>query len=349
MTLDECRAVDPGGMYDLLCDFPDQITEAVGIGRSATLNVPTRRISRILLCGMGGSAIGGDLLRSTCADELGVPFLVNRSYRIPAWVGPETLVIASSYSGNTEETLEATRRAARRGARMLAITSGGAMARLARQRRAPVVAIPGGLPPRAALAYSFFPLLIALIRLGFLRDRPRQIQETVTLLRELGVAYAHPERDDNPALEIARGLAGRIGIIYSGTEHLDAVNTRWRGQMAENAKTLVFGNVLPEMNHNEIVGWNVLGGAMREMQVILLRDREDHRRVSRRMDLTREMLTVHTGRITELWSRGSSRLARIFSLVHLGDWASYYLAVLHGRDPMPVQAIDHLKRELDAT
>ena len=348
MTLDQCRAVDPGGMYDLLRDFPDQITEALQIGRGATLKFSTRGISRILLCGMGGSAIGGDLLRSTFADELRVPFLVNRSYQIPAWVGRETLVIASSYSGNTEETLSSVRLAAKRGARVLAITSGGALALLARRRRSPMVVIPGGLPPRAALAYSFFPLLVVITRLGFLRPRQGQIRETVALLRTLGAHYAAPERDDNPALEIARLLEGRIGIIYSATDQLDAVNTRWRGQMAENAKTLVFGNVLPEMNHNEIVGWKVLTSEMRAMQVLFLRDRQDHRRVSRRLDVTRELLAPHTDRITEVWSQGSSRLARIFSLVHLGDWVSYYLAVLHNEDPMPVRAIDHLKAALES-
>ena len=347
MTLDQCRAIDPGGMYDLLRAFPDQITEALQIGSASPLKLPTRGISRIMLCGMGGSAIGGDLLRSTCADELRVPFLVNRSYQLPAWVGPETLVIASSYSGNTEETLSSVRLAARRGARVLAITSGGALARFARHQRSPVVMIPGGLPPRAALAYSFFPLLLAMTRLGFLRPRQAQIRETVTLLRTLSARYGAPEQEDNQALAIARLLERRIGIIYSATELLDAVNTRWRGQMAENAKTLAFGNVLPEMNHNEIVGWKALGPEMRAMQVLLLRDRQDHRRVSRRLDVTRELLSPHTERITEIWSQGSSRLARVFSLVHLGDWVSYYLAVLHGEDPMPVRAIDHLKAELD--
>jgi len=336
-------------MYKLLAGFADQITDAVQIARSAPLRVPARGLSRIMLCGMGGSAIGGDLLRSACADELRVPFLVNRSYRIPAWVGRDTLVVASSYSGNTEETLAASRLAIQRGARLLVISSGGTLSELARRRHIPVITIPGGLPPRAALGYSFFPLLVALIRLNFLRARPGQIRETIALVRQLGQEYGTPERDDNPALRIARLLERRIGIIYSGTELLDAVNTRWRGQMAENAKTLLFGNLLPEMNHNEIVGWEVLQDEMRQMQVLLLRDREDHRRVSRRLEVTHQLLARHTERITEVWSQGSSRLARIFSLVHLGDWVSYYLAVLHGRDPMPVLAIDHLKAELGDT
>jgi len=347
MTLDQCRAIDPGGMYDLIRAFPDQIREAVRIGRQAPLRLPRRGLSNILLCGMGGSAIGGDLLRSLCADELGVPMLVNRSYRIPAWVGRGTLLIASSYSGNTEETLEAARLATARGARMLAITSGGRLAQLAARRRAPVVAIPGGLPPRAALAYSFFPLLLSLIRLELLRPRDAQIRETITLLQTLGERYAAPEQTENTAVALARLLEQRIGIIYSGTELMDAVNTRWRGQMAENAKTLVFGNLLPEMNHNEIVGWKALSEPMRAMQVLLLRDREDHRRVARRIEVTRELLSSHTDRIREVRSQGRSRLARVFSLVHLGDWVSYYLAVLHGEDPMPVRAIDHLKAELE--
>jgi glucose/mannose-6-phosphate isomerase len=182
--------------------------------------------------------------------------------------------------------------------------------------------------------------------MGFVRSRARDIGETAALLDAKAAQYGEPGDPANPALTLARLLRNRIGIFYSSTDRFDSVNTRWRGQMAENAKTLAFGHVLPEMNHNEIVGWKTLMPQMREMQVVFLRDKEDHPRVQRRMEVTSAILAAHTDRITEVWSEGESLLARIFSLVHLGDWVSLYLAVLHGVDPTPVEAINRLKEEL---
>jgi len=346
MTLEEIRAVDPGGMYDRLRAFPDQVRESVGIGRRASIRLTGRGTDAIVLCGLGGSAIAGDLLRSYLAGDLAVPFMVNRTYTLPAWVGRRTLVIVCSYSGNTEETNAAHREALRRGAKVLCITSGGSAAARARKSGSPLILVPGGSPPRAALGYSFFPLLIALSSMGFIKDRKRDIAETVALLAAKAEEYADPESASNPALLLARQFRGRIGVIYSSTERLDSVNTRWRGQIAENAKALVFGNVLPEMNHNELVGWKVLREQMREIQVLFLRDKGDHPRVRVRMDITKGIIGEYTPRVAEVWSEGSSLLARMFSLISLGDWVSLYLAILHGEDPTPVEVIDTLKREL---
>ncbi len=349
MTLDEIHAIDPSGMYGLLRQFPAQVREAVALGRAAEIPVRKKQVDAIVLSGLGGSAIGGDLLRSYLADELRIPFIVNRHYTLPAWVGPRTLVIISSYSGNTEETIAVHREALRRRARILCITSGGGTLRLARRRKNPCILIPGGLPPRAALAYSFFPLLLAVIQMGFAKQRDRDLKETITVLDEKTPGYAVPDVSANRALQLAELLRNRLGVFYSSTERLDAVTTRWRGQMAENAKTLTFGNVLPEMNHNELVGWKTLQEQMREIQVFLLRDRDDHPRVQMRMDITKGILAGYTPRITEVWSEGSSLLTRIVSLVHLGDWVSFYLAVLHTVDPTPVAVIDYLKKELAKT
>ena len=346
MTTEQIRAVDPRGMYDLIRNFPTQVREAVAIGTSATISLRAKGIEQIVLCGLGGSAIAGDLLRSYLADELKVPFLVNRAYALPRFVGPKTLVIISSYSGNTEETNTAHREAIKRKAKILCIASGGATARLAKAHRSSLIIVPGGLPPRAALGYSFFPLLLALTRMGFIKSKIRDIKETIALLEAKSALYAQPDGSDNLPRMLAEQLRHRLGVVYSSTERFDSVNTRWRGQIAENAKSLAFGHVLPEMNHNELVGWKVLKEQMQEMQVFFLRDKQDHRRISIRMDITRGMIAQHTSHVTEVWSEGSSLLARIFSLLYLGDWMSFYLAVLHGEDPMPVAVIDHLKQEL---
>jgi glucose/mannose-6-phosphate isomerase len=344
MTIDDIRRLDPSGMYDLLANFPHQVEEAIAIGTAARLPVRTRGIDAIVLCGLGGSAIGGDLLRSYLADELRVPFLVNRHYTLPAFVGPKTLVIISSYSGNTEETNTAHRLARKKHARLLCISTDGTTEQLAHKGKSAYIKIPAGLQPRAAVGYSFFPLLIALQRLGVIRNKTREIKETVALLRTLAQRYAVPE--NNPALDLAAKLKDRVAVIYSGPERFDAVNVRWRGQIAENGKSLAFGHVFPEMNHNELVGWSVLRQQMREMQVLLLRDAGDHARVKIRMDITRQILSNHTGHITEVWSEGRSPLARMFSLIALGDWVSLYLAILNQVDPTPVDVIARLKNEL---
>jgi glucose/mannose-6-phosphate isomerase len=346
MTLDELRAVDRSGMYDHLRSFPDQVRHALEIAGTTKLRLRARGIDNIVLTGLGGSAIGGDLLRSYLAAELRVPFLVNRAYTLPRFVGRSSLVIVSSYSGNTEETLAAHREALRRNAKILCISSGGSTTTLAERKRSSIIRIPGGLPPRAALGYSFFPLLLALIRMGFIPKRDRDIRETLTLLGQLRDAYADPTSAENRALQLAQQIRGRIGVVYSSTERFDAVNTRWRGQMAENGKSLLFGNVLPEMNHNELVGWKALGEQMREMQVIFLRDRGDHPRIQRRLEITKEVLAGQTAHIAEVWTEGRSLLARMFSLICLGDWTSFYLAVLHGEDPTPIAVIEYLKNEL---
>lgn len=346
MTIEHIRAADPSSMYNLIKTFPQQVREAIAIGNSATVRINTRSIENIVMCGMGGSAISGDLLRSYLADELRVPFIVNRSYSLPKFVGPKSLVIISSYSGNTEETQACHKEAIKRGAKILAITSGGFVAKLAQQKKQPCIMVPGGPSPRAALGYSFFPLLIALAKLKFIKNKDKEIRETLAILESKASEYSDPNLATNQALLLAQQLQGRIGVVYSATERLDAVNTRWRGQIAENGKSLMWGHVLPEMNHNELVGWKSLRDQMKEMHVIFLRDKDDHKRVQHRLDITKQIISEYTQRITERWSEGKAPLARMFSLIHFGDWVSFYLAVLHEADPMPVAVIDHLKQEL---
>lgn len=346
MNLEAIRQIDPAGMYDLIKNFPLQVAEAITIGKTARVGLNVRGIEQIVLCGLGGSAIGGDLLRSYLADELTIPFIVHRGYTLPKYVGRKTLVIISSYSGNTEETNACHKEAMRRKARIVCISSGGLVEAMARKAKQPHIKVPGGPSPRAALGYSFFPLLIMLSRLKLIKAKNRDIQETLTLLKRKSEEYSDPTSATNYALQLARQLQGRIGIIYSASERFDAVNTRWRGQIAENAKSLAFGHVLPEMNHNELVGWNVLREQMAELQVLFLRDRNDHKRVQIRMEITKRIINEHTARITEVWSEGTTLLARMFSLVYLGDWVSFHLAILNKVDPMPVHVIDYLKSEL---
>ena len=344
--LNDINRLDPSGMYNWIKEFPRQAHDAAKIGEEAKIKLNVKGIENVLLTGLGGSAIGGDLLRTYLAEELKIPFLVNRHYLLPGFVSKKSLVIVSSYSGNTEETISAYADAAKRNARILCISTNGKVEAMARKRKDPLVKIPGGLSPRAALGYSFFPLLVVLGKLRLIKPKHNEIKETIRLLEEKSAIYSNPDSPDNAPLRLAERLKGKLPVIYSPTEHLDAVNVRWRGQVAENAKQLSSGHVLPEMNHNELVGWKVLKDLMKQMEVVFLRDRGTHKRVAVREDITKQITAEYASGVTEVVSEGKSTLARMFSLIYFGDWTSYYLAILNNEDPTPVKVIDYLKDEL---
>lgn len=337
---------DPGGMGDLVSNLPEQCESAFQIGSGAPL-VSGREFEHVVVLGIGGSAIGGDLLRGYTEAEIRVPFTVNRSYDIPAYVGPRTLVIASSYSGNTEETLSAYQQAKERGAQMMAISTGGELESRATRDGVPFTRIPGGISPRAALGYSFIPLMAMLARLGLIADKQGEFRE---MLAVLGAERAELGREipasANPAKRLAERLHGKYPLFYGAYPWSSVVAYRWKGQMNENGKNLAFANAFPELNHNETVGWEHPETLTREVEVVLLRDRGDLPKVQRRFEVTSEIMRPHTSGITEVWSRGETVLARMFSLIYFGDFVSYYLALLNGADPTPVKVIDYLKGQL---
>ena len=347
MTRDDIRGIDTGGMYDAVCGFPAQWQEGRARAVEANLNgVLPDKYRNVLVVGMGGSAIGGDLLRTLALDEAAVPVVVSRSYRLPAWVGPETVVIASSYSGNTEETLAALDEALQQRASVICITTGGTLQRRAAAAGLPCVLMPGGLQPRAALGYSLTALLTVAEQMGLLAPNDDAWAETQTILEAQAAALADPEASPNQALDIATALQGRLPVVYSSEGLFEGVNLRWRNQMHENSKTHAVGNVFPELNHNEIMGWARRTGLHKGVCVIVLRDQADHPRVQRRMDVTRDLLAEHTGFWAEVQSQGTSKLARLLSLIYLGDWVSLYLAILQHVDPTPIGLISQLKDAL---
>jgi glucose/mannose-6-phosphate isomerase len=346
MTLENIKQIDPKGMYQWIADFPKQIEESVRIGKEAKIKLNVKGVQNIVLTGLGGSAIGGDLLRSYLVKELDIPFVVNRYYTLPEFVGRNTLVIVSSYSGNTEETISAHKEAMKQKARILCISTGGETARMAKKFKQPWIQIPPGLSPRAALGYSFFPLLVVLSRLGFIKPKDSAIKETIQLLKSKSLAFCNPESPENAPLKLAERLKGKLPVIYSPAEHLDTVNIRWRGQIAENAKQLSSGHVLPEMNHNELVGWKVLTDLMKHMHVIFLKDFGTYKRVAIREGITEQVVSMYAGEVTEVASEGRGLLARLFSLIYFGDWVSLYLAIINNENPEPVAIIDYLKSEL---
>ena len=347
---DAAERVDRSNMRKLIHNFSVQMKEAEQFGLALQLHSQLGKgVSKIVFSGLGGSAIGADFIRSYLAYEFPIPLFVNRHYRLPAFVDQTALLVASSYSGDTEETLSSVKEGMKRGARILAITSGGELARLAETHSFPLIRIPGGISPRAALGYSVIPLLVALSKIGFkCAYRPEELQEAVQVVRSLSESQygtAVPQ-EQNLAKQLAALCFGKYPIIYAGADYFDVVALRWRGQIEENAKSLASHHVLPEMNHNELVGWEHPKELLKEAVVFFLKDESDHARVRIRMNLTQSVIAQHAGEVAELSSQGKSLLARMFSLTHLGDWVSFYLAVLYQVDPTPVEVIQRLKSEL---
>ncbi len=339
------RERDAGGMLETLAGLPEQCEEAFRLGEETPLPVLKKEPRLVVMAGLGGSAIGGDLVRAVAAREARIPVLVCRDYTLPAFVSEDSLVFLTSYSGNTEETLSAYEAAGARGAARIAITTGGKLAERAREDGVPVVRVPAGLPPRSALGYLFLPALLMLGRLGLVP--PPEDGELVGVLRKLReeLAPASP-RESNRAKDLALHLYGKIPVIYGAAHTTEVAAARWKGQFNENTKCPAYWNAFPEMNHNEVVGFEAPPEALRALSLIFLRDPGDHPRVQARMEITKRLLKDRVAGIHEFWGRGSSLLVRLFSLIYLGDYTSVYLALLYGIDPKPVAVIDYLKQEL---
>ena len=340
---------DRRGMAALVDALPDHIDEALAASDAQPWKPPGFRPSLLALGGMGGSAIAGELTAALVADRAPCPFLVVRDYHWPACVDHAALAVLSSNSGNTEETLSLAHEAIARGVPCAAIASGGELARLASEKSWPFHRLPGGMPPRAALFHGWVPLTRFVHGLGWGPDPVPGWREASALLRrrrgELGAGAAEA---GNPAKRLARELAGRGVYIYSGPGGPAAVAVRWRQQLNENAKVLAHSSVVPEHNHNEIVGWQEKSPTSKALAVLLLRDGEDTAEATARLDLTAEFAARQGAAVHEIRSQGESRIARLASLVQFGDSLSLYLALLGGVDPTDIASIDEFKRRLAA-
>lgn len=342
----EIQIHDKSNMFDVLANFPNQLEEAFIIGSNINPPEELKTVNKIIITGLGGSAVGGDLLRSYLQYEIKIPVSVNRNYLLPAYADENTLVIASSYSGGTEETISAYEDAKSKGCKILVISSGGRLSLMAENDGYYVIKIPKGYQPRCALAYSFIPLLMLMGKLGFVNEREQEIRELISRTGEKSLEYTIIDETKNPVMRLAKHIEGRIPVIYSSNDILDVVNYRWRGQISENAESLAFGNVLPEMNHNEIVGWRKNPEILRKFVLIYLTDREDNPRILKRMNIMKEIIRPYRELELAIESEGNTKLERIFDLIYMGDWISFYLAILYKADPSEIENINILKNKL---
>lgn len=323
-------------MKELINNFPNQLFEAIQIGEKAKLSKP-KIISNIYISGLGGSGIGGTIAAELVAMEATVPVTVGKGYFIPKFVNHNTLVIISSYSGNTEETLNCLSLAIKRKARIVCVTSGGRIAEIAEKKKLDLVLIPGGNPPRACLGYSLTQLFYILFHYKIISGKfKQQLRSAIQLLEK------EKQNIISEAKQVAKKIHGKTPIVYA-TTYFEGVAIRFRQQLNENAKILCGHHAIPEMNHNELVGWP---SGSKRVSVIFLRDKDEYSRNNVRIGINKGIIKKYTPHITEVWSKGRSQIEKAIYFIHLVDWVSVLLAEIKDVDAVEVNVIDHLKGEL---
>lgn len=324
-------------MKTLVSNFSKQLTEAISIGNNAKLTPASQKISNVLICGLGGSGIGGSIVSELVIANANVPINVSKSYFIPAFVNENTLVIISSYSGNTEETINCMNLAISKKAKIVCITSGGKVQELAKTNTYDCILVPGGMPPRACLGYS-------MTQLFFIFGFHNIIGNNYKAELEAGIKLIESEESNivAEAKKIAEKLKNKTPVIYT-TTYNEGIAIRLRQQLNENAKILCWHHIIPEMNHNELVGWTEKNN---NLSVLFLLDKDEYSRNMARVEINKEIIKKYAFSITEIYSKGNSAIEKAIYFIHLGDWMSVLLAEYRGVDAVEVNVINHLKSAL---
>jgi len=336
---------DGSGMLDILSAFNRQLQDSIRIATEFDF-IPEGEIQQIVIPALGGSATGAAIAQVFLRGRLEIPFIISRQYELPVFVDSKTLALPCSYSGNTDETLEAFEFCCARNIRVICITSGGELARRAAVRGLPVVKLPEGLPPRAAYTYSFCAIVRILEKIGAVSNRMQEVENSIEGV-EAVLQHFTPDvpSEENRAKKLAIKVFGSIPVVYGSTDSLSPIARRWANQFSENGKHLAFWNYLPEMAHNEIEGWKNPPGCLQQMLPLFLRDQSDHDKVNNKINDTRDYLTSRNLRVLEYWSSRNTWLEKLWELLLLGDFASTYLSFLNDEDPTEIKAIKFLKEK----
>lgn len=336
---------DPKGMYALTVAFADQCKQALEIAQASALPNWNALPDNVILTGLGGSAAGGDFVKALFEAYAKVPFSVNRDYHLPAYAGSGTLVFATSYSGNTEETLSSYADAKKAGCSIIVVTSGGKLAEYAAADGFPVIRIPAGQPPRTALGYLLIPVVYACEKLGLIPNQDYAALDSV--LREVAAKCGvEVPFEQNPTKQLAEALFGGIGILYGLGQYQGLVASRWKSQINENSKNMVFSHTFPELNHNEILGWVAIEKQNCPNWVLVgLQDGTESAKMKRRQEMTFQLIGDKATHFSVM-APGVSMLERMTGLALIGDFVSLYLAALNDVDPENIDWLNTLKAEL---
>ena len=326
-------------MKSLIQNFSKQLSEAITIGNNAKITPSKAPINNVLICGLGGSGIGGSIAKELVVSKANVPVDVTKGYFIPAYVNENTLVIISSYSGNTEETINCMNIALEKNANIICVTSGGKIQEIANAKTLDCILVPGGMPPRSCLGYSLTQLLFILNYHGIIDNAFKSdLQAATNLLNQ------EAENIIAEASQIASAINGKLPVIYATTNN-EGIAIRFRQQLNENSKILCWHHIIPEMNHNELVGWTKKN---EDLAVLIFLDRDEYTRNLTRVEINKEVIKQYAGSINEIYSKGNSAIEKAIYFVHLGDWISVLLAELRGIDAVEVNVINHLKSKLSS-
>jgi len=324
-------------MKKLVLDFPIQLQEALIIGQNYRFKATTQSFANVVVTGLGGSGIGGSIVQNYVFDKLKTPFVVNKDYFLPAFVNKNSLVIVCSYSGNTEETIAALEQARKSKATIVCITSGGKVSEIANKKHIDCILVPAGMPPRSCIGYSLVQILFTLAYFGLIKnDFQKEIKAAIKLLK------AEETDIQKKAAVVAKKISGKLPVIYSASD-FEGMAIRFRQQLNENGKVLAWHGAIPEMNHNELVGWRDKAD---DKVVLLLRNEDDYERVQTRMEINKKIIKKYTPNIIEIYSKGKGYWEKIFYFIHITDWISVLLADLHEVDATEVKVIDFLKGSL---
>jgi len=346
----EMRKIDKSNVLELYMKTPDYCKKAIKLAEEKPIQRLIRRLGRtprnILVAGMGGSAIGGEILREWLLDRISIPIEVCKDYVLPAYVNKDTLVFAVSYSGETEETLNAFLEAVKRGSLVVSITSGGHLQSFSEKLGVPCVKVQKGLAPRVAFPYLFFPLIPFLENFWILKSYEEEVEEAIGVLEKIRDENAQEvSLQENFAKKLAWELRDSVPIVY-GFRQYSAVARRLKSEFNENSKIPSFFDVFPELNHNEIMGWEATEELTKAFSVLLIRDKEEPPEIRQKIELTKKLALHKAKKTLEIHAKGKGKLAKMLSVMYLGDLASVYLAILRGVDPLPVETISLLKEQL---
>jgi glucose/mannose-6-phosphate isomerase len=343
-SLDEIRKIDESDMLLFCVDAPKHYEAASKLARKVNVDFP--RPKTVIVAGMGGSGIGGELLKDWARDRIPVPIEICREYSLPAYADEQTLVFVVSYSGETEESLSVFLDAVKRGCKIVSLSSGGKLRDFAEKLGLPHMLVPSGMAPRATLPYLFMPLPITLERMGLASNVDSEVSETIKVVKQISSenSPANP-LNSNFSKTLASAVCGSVPVVY-GFRFYRAVAQRFKTQFNENSKVPSKWEFFPELNHNEIVGWEGAKKLAKCFSVILIRDIDEPIEIRTRIETTKELMRKEALRIYEVYGKGKSMLARMCSVICVGDFTSVYLAVLRGVDPTPVKTINVLKERL---
>ncbi len=338
------KLIDKHDMLSFCVEAPRHYEKAAKLAKTVTFKYPKPKT--IIVAGMGGSAIGGELLKDWARDKIAVPIEVCREYSLPAYTDNKTLVFVVSYSGETEESLSAFLDAIKRKCMTVCISSGGMLHEFAEKLNVPHLRVPSGMAPRATLPYLFIPLPVLLEKIGLVSNVAPEISETIRILRQVSDSNA-PEIliNENFSKKLASDICGTVPVVYGFGIHR-AVAQRFKTQFNENSKVPAKWEFFPELNHNEIVGWEGAAKLAKHFSVIFIRDDDESKAMRQRIEATKELICKESVKVFEVQCLGKSMLARMSSVICTGDFTSVYLAVLRGIDPTPVRTIALLKEKM---